>query len=171
MSWKREAIGRDVSIPQSGFLVVKLGGICDSWTQVHSFNPSVGILGGQTYVSYAVTPLPERFQSLSRDSWWSNLILGQHLSQIFSGFNPSVGILGGQTSVDSASLNLSNKFQSLSRDSWWSNPEAILRRVPGGGFQSLSRDSWWSNQGAFAIRVVSFKVSIPQSGFLVVKPR
>ena len=61
-----------VSIPQSGFLVVKPEQF-DVYLYVNgSFNPSVGILGGQTRQMEAVGEHPEKFQSLSRDSWWSN---------------------------------------------------------------------------------------------------
>ena len=88
---------REVSIPQSGFLVVKL----DRATRVDGghggFNPSVGILGGQTQATL--------------------------LSSALSGcFNPSVGILGGQTRSVAWSSPCDTGFQSLSRDSWWSNP-------------------------------------------------
>ena len=37
-------------------------------------------------------------------------------------------------------------------------------------FQSLSRDSWWSNFANHELHLVPLLVSIPQSGFLVVKP-
>ena len=86
-----------VSIPQSGFLVVKRYRDHGSDQQWIRFNPSVGILGGQTRAMRVQVTLEVKFQSLSRDSWWSN----QYGSQVYSdptvGFNPSVGILGGQT--------------------------------------------------------------------------
>ena len=84
------------------------------------FNPSVGILGGQTARRRREASTHRRFQSLSRDSWWSNppIIMGW----------PGYG-----------------QFQSLSRDSWWSNNGGYSHFKWRYKFQSLSRDSWWSN--------------------------
>ena len=86
----------EVSIPQSGFLVVKRRSRRGRKSSPGSFNPSVGILGGQTRAVY-----------LEHD--------------VRQSFNPSVGILGGQTRVRSGSGVTAYEFQSLSRDSWWSN--------------------------------------------------
>ena len=160
-----------VSIPQSGFLVVK-----------HSCLGSLARLSGRfqslsrdSWWSNSAEPLTfsmlrTRFQSLSRDSWWSNHGWRTTVPSTPACFNPSVGILGGQTRfVDLHGIPMS-KFQSLSRDSWWSNPSLRIstgKRVTSfnpsvgilGGqtpfafasptllvaFQSLSRDSWWSN--------------------------
>ena len=134
------------------------------------FNPSVGILGGQTRYevqrptgvlevsipqSGFLVVKPEscrlryrrvdQFQSLSRDSWWSNLKVVSPSFASSRSFNPSVGILGGQTRCSLYAPGLRLKFQSLSRDSWWSNQAGDVCVDPPSG------------------------VSIPQSGFLVVK--
>ena len=85
------------------------------------------------------------FQSLSRDSWWSNQAGDMPGPSPEGGFNPSVGILGGQTR----------------------NPQQ--REYHHNRFQSLSRDSWWSNVAAAPVAIHPPRVSIPQSGFLVVK--
>ena len=163
-------------------------------TGVSGFNPSVGILGGQTLCFTPTAPIPTNFQSLSRDSWWSNLtqasgpansakvsipqsgflvvklallreresrpvtvsipqsgfLVVKPFDKVFEtndliGFNPSVGILGGQTHHLRSGCTLPPMFQSLSRDSWWSN----FQHGPG--------------------YIRAFGVSIPQSGFLVVK--
>ncbi len=41
-------------------------------SRLNGFNPSVGILGGQTYLQGRLRQELPKFQSLSRDSWWSN---------------------------------------------------------------------------------------------------
>ena len=88
----------------------------------------------------------DTFQSLSRDSWWSNHHRQGRSRAVNFSFNPSVGILGGQT-------------QRVMLYHYW---------IP--QFQSLSRDSWWSNGVDDVLQQAEAVVSIPQSGFLVVKP-
>ena len=88
----------DVSIPQSGFLVVKPVQIGRHRVMKPRFNPSVGILGGQTRLGGYQARRISMFQSLSRDSWWSNLTTLPEKEALMPSFNPSVGILGGQTS-------------------------------------------------------------------------
>jgi hypothetical protein len=86
------------------------------------------------------------------------------------GFNPSVGILGGHTQPPSRASQPLALFQSLSRDSWWSH--AILHFL----FFLYSRVS--IPQSGFLVvtllglyaRIATGAVSIPQSGFLVVTP-
>ena len=112
-----------VSIPLSGFLVVKLPQCPMPPINTNCFNPPVGILGGQTKMLYErgycvkVFQSPCRdswwsnlaglaasrkarvlFQSPCRDSWWSNLAYTEWQARELIRFNPPVGILGGQTS-------------------------------------------------------------------------
>jgi len=66
------ALLKSVSIPQSGFLVVTLGPKPLTWLARGGFNPSVGILGGHTMIGFIFGKDGQTFQSLSRDSWWSH---------------------------------------------------------------------------------------------------
>ena len=91
-----------VSIPQSGFLVVKLGP------------------GG---AKSAILP---KFQSLSRDSWWSNHALQEGHPVKGDVSIPQSGFLVVKPDLGGAPENSPTKFQSLSRDSWWSNLSSPL---------------------------------------------
>ena len=136
-----------VSIPQSGFLVVKLvANLTDPRVPVQVSIPQSGFLVVKPPAKFPLLEHVLMFQSLSRDSWWSNEVLILSIAKAEGGFNPSVGILGGQTSLPAR------------------------RAIPLYLFQSLSRDSWWSNLISSPVSGSTFAVSIPQSGFLVVKP-
>jgi hypothetical protein len=135
-----------VSIPQSGFLVVTLRSRSHSDIRGRVSIPQSGFLVVTPHGASRYSMKGERFQSLSRDSWWSHYqdayrswhqdesfnpsvgILGGHTIEfaphtlaLFS-FNPSVGILGGHTTALVVHVEGFCKFQSLSRDSWWSHP-------------------------------------------------
>jgi len=136
----------EVSIPQSGFLVVTLSNKNGHTLGKAGFNPSVGILGGHTAEASRHCLGTAKFQSLSRDSWWSHPRHSASRPQPRKSFNPSVGILGGHTAPQREQAPTEEKFQSLSRDSWWSHQAAHQPPRPArAGFQSLSRDSWWSH--------------------------
>ena len=140
----RSSPRRPVSIPQSGFLVVTREQKAAEPPRGGSFNPSVGILGGHTHHALCQTQPPGRFQSLSRDSWWSHQEIDQLVGYIELVSIPQSGFLVV-------------------------TPDRLSTSIKGWGlFQSLSRDSWWSH---ISLSWCSFKnpsVSIPQSGFLVV---
>ena len=85
------------------------------------------------------------FQSLSRDSVCSNCLRTQSARAIHHCFNPSVGILCAQTLLE------------------WSDTDGHLV------FQSLSRDSVCSNTVEEKGWTGFHQVSIPQSGFCVLK--
>ena len=162
---------RRVSIPQSGFLVVTPG---DGWdSRIHRI----------------------KFQSLSRDSWWSHSSAAYPLAAYGAVSIPQSGFLVVTHSSRLGHGAGGGTFQSLSRDSWWSHHLAISLRLGPVEFQSLSRDSWWSHHASTSLACKSFwfqslsrdswwshvshrwptaknwGVSIPQSGFLVVTPR
>ena len=130
------------------------------------------------------------FQSLSRDSVYSNPCSCRRWPCSSAGFNPSVGIAFIQTAMSDYLIERAiERFQSLSRDSVYSNPaeravRAALRRFnPSVGiafiqtcppyldlvmprlyqFQSLSRDSVYSNPSSNT-GTPEKHVSIPQSG-------
>jgi hypothetical protein len=136
-----------VSIPQSGFLVVTPATVGGVEARYPSFNPSVGILGGHTWMRHRAGGLCWMFQSLSRDSWWSHPIRRCGACGHGWCFNPSVGILGGHTSEEIIKLQI----HCISF-----NPSVgILGGHTHGGADRDPHDR---------------DVSIPQSGFLVVTP-
>jgi hypothetical protein len=151
--------------------VVTHSSICHNAPSKLRFNPSVGILGGHTsslppsVSAMKVVSIPQsgflvvtpgtigwwpggwaRFQSLSRDSWWSHMVLLMSLGWSTSSFNPSVGILGGHTrggkerrdTMSFVSIPQSG-FLVVTHDAAFQSP--LRAKV----FQSLSRDSWWSH--------------------------
>jgi hypothetical protein len=136
-----------VSIPQSGFLVVTPG--ASSGTGIRSL----------------------RFQSLSRDSWWSHSSMSTMLSHPRQSFNPSVGILGGHTREGDVVQAHEAAFQSLSRDSWWSHPIFWkLGDTKSIGFNPSVGILGGHTRGSAKGCEDTSRVSIPQSGFLVVTP-
>ena len=159
-----------------GFQSLSRDSVCSNCTNHHRipalacFNPSVGILCAQTvrYASelcaFPVVSIPQSgFCVLKRMIRWP-------VMQMPGGFNPSVGILCAQTSWFSRSSPSICSFQSLSRDSVCSNAlvaEALGRVME---FQSLSRDSVCSNSSNCFGSGTCAPVSIPQSGFCVLKP-
>ena len=161
---------RTVSIPQSGFLVVKRNPGYAGGQAMAGFNPSVGILGGQTSIPCSPIP-PGTSVSIPQSGFLVvKLECGKLLDVTLSGFNPSVGILGGQTWVGfllpscTASFNPSVGILGGQTGFLRYPPTSFPR------FQSLSRDSWWSNATGAGGGAEKGHVSIPQSGFLVVKP-
>ena len=136
-----------VSIPLSGFLVVK---------------PQEAVL---------TDILRELFQSLCRDSWWSNWQAVDLHPPLSRSFNPFVGILGGQTKrgdgmVDGL-LTRFNPFvgilggQTRYPRGYRNGP--VLVSIPLSGFLVVKLDRAVQDAGGYQ------KVSIPLSGFLVVK--
>ncbi len=136
----KEAQDWTVSIPRSGFCGV---GPAHAAMDLHSpggFNPSVGILWGGTQISLCCHGKDCRFQSLGRDSvGWDQGESGCHMPP--GRFNPSVGILWGGTETR-----------------YVGSPHRL-------GFQSLGRDSVGWDSSHSSIRVGTFPVSIPRSGF------
>ena len=183
-----------VSIPQSGFLVVKHGHIARSELQLGVSIPQSGFLVVKPHRAIWKRASATMFQSLSRDSWWSNPCSGccrpwqlfvsipqsgflvvkhgsqQSLEALLMCFNPSVGILGGQTHAPSGTEKPRNCFNPSVGILGGQTPRRAPLQFSGEAFQSLSRDSWWSNPAQKAAQPASSGVSIPQSGFLVVKP-
>jgi len=97
------------------------------------FNPFVGILGGQTTLRDRVELILVEFQSLCRDSWWSNPARRPATVMITTCFNPFVGILGGQT------------FQF---ESWVVGGEAVS--IPLSGFLVVKRTIARETMGYYA---------------------
>ena len=159
------------------------------------FNPSVGILGGQTKSTDSTARIFVVFQSLSRDSWWSNSNMLGWRWYACSASIPQSGFLVVKLGKTRARCHISclvsipqsgflvvkpirrqrealfhQPFQSLSRDSWWSNQEHQCR-------YEQSQESFNPSVGILGGQTRPFLigdgmtvvVSIPQSGFLVVK--
>ncbi len=160
-----------------------------------SFNPSVGILGGQTLhrdrydVAWKQVSIPQSGFLVvkpgiedDRAKPWSVSIpqsgflvvkqepVSNSVAPQLS-FNPSVGILGGQTTTFSPGRKPVTMFQSLSRDSWWSN-QKILQRPQCHNQVSIPQSGFLVVKPIVSTSsmVTIGSVSIPQSGFLVVKP-
>ena len=163
------ALAMIVSIPLSGFLVVKRGPAAGRGHRQRRFNPFVGILGGQTGQLVQRIERLERFQSLCRDSWWSNLplmIAGcPHcgVSIPLSGFLVVKLILLYHIIVIlEVSIPLSG-FLVVKRGHCGCCGRWVDVSIPLSGFLVVKRkasgvDGWAAT------------VSIPLSGFLVVKP-
>jgi len=69
------------------------------------FNPSVGIAFIQTATSRKTHPVSHTFQSLSRDSVYSNPTTRASPTRTTTGFNPSVGIAFIQTILSIAEVS------------------------------------------------------------------
>ena len=134
------------------------------------FNPSVGILGGQTWSRSMSSPLSSWFQSLSRDSWWSNANELHDLRTTWEVSIPQSGFLVVKLGSQRRHQEPFGRFQSLSRDSWWSNlgASAAIKSLLAGFNPSVGILGGQTRKRVFKVNV-NWIVSIPQSGFLVVK--
>jgi len=132
-----------VSIPRSGFCVFGLSTYVLSLMSTGCFNPSVGILCFRTSAGHCLPAPQPRFQSLGRDSVFSDSMDHQY---------PPAKILG---------------FQSLGRDSVFSDSASTSSSMDMATFQSLGRDSVFSDYATTDAAGAAGLVSIPRSGFCV----
>ena len=134
-----------VSIPQSGFCVLKLRAHAKTHGTIVVSIPQSGFCVLKRIQVVYGSRTPVEFQSLSRDSVCSNLSRA-----------------GYDAPADAVSIPQSG-FCVLKP------PSGVPRYLRTGQFQSLSRDSVCSNNQRARTRSRPDEVSIPQSGFCVLK--
>ena len=134
-----------VSIPQSGFCVLKHHILLALLFIVSRFNPSVGILCAQTCARQSSRSPVWTFQSLSRDSVCSNAGFYRREGERIGCFNPSVGILCAQTASRSPPPTSPASFNPSVGILCAQTEGVVIEHADAIVFQSLSRDSVCSN--------------------------
>ncbi len=184
-----------VSIPSSGFPLVKPDSAVAGTARPGCFNPLIGISFGQAPLHRPYSPcrytvsIPSsgfplvkrtlRRRKLGQDPRFNPLIgisFGQAKGAIGAGreirsFNPLIGISFGQAWRRRSACTPSTRFQSPHRDFLWSSPDGVAPLPFALSFQSPHRDFLWSSNDKFIEYLLVAGVSIPSSGFPLVKRR